>query len=109
MANGSEYQKATDERNRESGGYDHSRSTRAPRGYIMGISPSSGPGKLKSRQPAKDIEPLRSSDREGPHSKAVDSYRKGGRVRKTGPALLHRGEKVRKKGRGKRARMTGRY
>jgi hypothetical protein len=42
----------------------------------------------------------------------VDSYRKGGKVRRTGPALLHRGERVmgKKKGRrGKRSRYVGRY
>lgn len=43
----------------------------------------------------------------------MQSYKRGGKVRKTGKALLHRGEKVRpakrKRGRGRRAKMTGRY
>jgi len=43
----------------------------------------------------------------------VPSYKRGGKVRKSGPALLHRGEKVRsgkrKKGRSKGKRMSGRY
>lgn len=47
----------------------------------------------------------------GPPS--MSSYKRGGRVRKTGPALLHRGEKVRagkrKRGRGRRTRAAGRY
>jgi hypothetical protein len=51
------------------------------------------------------------SDEPSPNSSPryvnVDSYKRGGKVRKTGKARLHRGEKVIKSR--KRKRMSGRY
>lgn len=59
---------------------------------------------VASQASARSNEPSPNST---PRYMNVDSYKRGGKVKRTGPARLHKGERVVKRG-GKRRRMSGR-